>query len=410
MSHLEVNVPVLPGDGSAPEQMAPASTIAIKAAELDGIKIKFIKVPGGWRDFKEYEDTFPEVTRQIVSEQKPPLWFFGGVGTKALDKAEGFGGTYPKMRPEGRCLLTSRDMWNLLINERPAIFYPELRSISRVADIANGRTKIPEGGIRVLILRYLLQGEYFGNSYFSARLPYRIRQRMGLKLKDEVTGYEPIISNIDYLTHESVEKFLRYAFARARELKMRLICVAKANVLPTHQYFWLNAQHIHKEEFPDVELREVVYSDDGMRLLAHPELLHGVVACTNKDGDMLSDGILENVGSMGLMYSSAINPETGAAMFESGSGTFPEAEGKNIANPIGRILSGGLMLEHICKTRNLGASNGAIALEKAVHSVLRDGYRTPDLYQEGIDDPKKRVGTREMGQVILSYLEKYKIS
>ena len=163
-------------------------------------------------------------------------------------------------------------------------------------------------------------------------------------------------------------------------------------------YFWLNAKKMHEAEFPGVELKKVVYSDDAVRLLAHPELLNGVIVCTNKDGDMLSDGALENVGSMGLMHSSAKNPFTGAAMYESGAGTYPEAKGKDIANPTGRILTGAMM------ARGCNELEVAECIEKASRQALIDGYRTPDMFTPGVDDDSKRVGTVGMTDAIISRL------
>ena len=385
----KVLVALVPGDGAAPEMMAVACAIAIKAARKDGINLVFEEIPAGWSAFHKYGDTLPAKSLKRATEIG--LLFFGGVGEKTLDDTLGV--QFPKMRPEGKCLLTFRDEWGLLINERPAIFHPELRDIARVR-----KDEIPKAGIKQIWLRYLLEGEYFGNKNFMGKIGSRAKKVMGLKLKDDVTGDEPVISNIEYLTRANVVKYFRYAFNRARELKMPLICVAKANVLPTHLYFWLNAKRIQKEEFPDVSLRKVVYSDDGTQLLFEPSKLTGVVACTNKDGDMLSDGALKAVGSMGLMYSSAINPNNGMAMFESGAGTYPEAKGKNIANPSGRSLAAGLLLRHI------GSNNGGEAIERAVKAALVKGYRTPDLVPKKAPKNIRIVGTKEMGKIIFDLL------
>jgi isocitrate/isopropylmalate dehydrogenase len=100
---------------------------------------------------------------------------------------------------------------------------------------------------------------------------------------------------------------------------------------------------------------------------------------------------------MGLMRSSAINPDTGAAMFESGAGTAPTLAGKNIANPLGRILAGAMMLRHI------GATKGATAIEEAVNVFLITGYRTRDLVL-GDEQSEEILGTKEMGDKVLSCL------
>jgi 3-isopropylmalate dehydrogenase len=384
-----IRVALVEGDGAAPEMMAVACAVAQKAAEQDGVYFDFEKTPMGWDALGKFGDTLP--AESLAKATDIGLLFFGGVGEKALDKTLGV--QFPKMRPEGRCLLTIRDKWGLLINERPAIFHPELRGLAKVRE-----NEIPASGIRQFWLRYLLEGEYFGNREFIGNIGHEAEKLMGLKLKDDVTGDEPVISNIEFLTQANVVRYFRYAFGRARELKMPLICVAKANVLPTHLYFWLNAKRIQREEFPDVDLREVVYSDDGTQLLFEPSKLEGVIACTNKDGDMLSDGALKAVGSMGLMCSSAINPVTGAAMFESGAGTYPEAKGKDIANPIGRILTGAML------NRYVGNLSAAQRTEASVRKTLLAGYRTPDLFKDGVDDSSKLVGTTEIGRLVISNL------
>ena len=390
----KVRVALVEGDGSGPEMMKVACAVVIEAAKKDDVEVEFVKTPAGWAAYKEFGDTLPRQSLKVATELR--LLFFGGVGEKDLDKT--LGKKHPEMMPEARCLLTIRQKWGLLVNERPAIFHPGLRSIAKVRESA-----IPDSGIRQIWLRYLLEDIYFGNRHFIGKIGRRAERVMGLKLKHQVTGKERVVSDIGYYTKRNLFAYFRYAFARARELHAPLICVDKKNVMARYVFWRLIAEKIHKREFPDVEMK-CYYSDDTTRLLFNPALLNGVIACGNEHGDMLSDGALESVGSMGLMYSSAKNLKTGAALFESGAGTYPEAKGKNIANPIGRVLAGGLLLGHI------EAPKGAQAIENAVLGLLSDGYRTEDLV---VRDPleivspgygDKILGTREMGQMILSRL------
>ena len=118
--------------------------------------------------------------------------------------------------------------------------------------------------------------------------------------------------------------------------------------------FWRKiATRIGKEEFPDVSLSHQLV-DSANALLFTPAKLHGVIACGNEHGDILSDGAASALGSMGMMCSSAINPDTGAAMFESGAGTAPTLAGQNKANPLGRILTAAMMLRHIGAIKRSG--------------------------------------------------------
>jgi len=161
--------------------------------------------------------------------------------------------------------------------------------------------------------------------------------------------------------------------------------------------FWRDiATKIGKEEFPDVELRHQLV-DSANALLFTPAELHGVIACGNEHGDILSDGAAAAMGSMGMMCSSAINPDSGMAMFESGAGTAPTLRGQDKANPIGRNLTGAMMLRHV------GAINGADAIEASVKKVLSDGWRTGDIARK--DDPQEMIlGTIAMGDKILTNL------
>jgi 3-isopropylmalate dehydrogenase len=153
---------------------------------------------------------------------------------------------------------------------------------------------------------------------------------------------------------------------------------------------------IGKHEYPDVLLKHQLV-DSCNALLFTPAKLHGVIVCGNEHGDILSDGAAAALGSMGMMCSSAINPVTGAAMFESGAGTAPTLAGMDVANPLGRILTGAMMLRH------LGAEKGATAIESAVQSVLLKGYRTGDLIS-GVEKNIIPVGTIGMGLVVMKEL------
>jgi 3-isopropylmalate dehydrogenase len=144
-----------------------------------------------------------------------------------------------------------------------------------------------------------------------------------------------------------------------------------------------------------VELKEPRYVDAVNALLFTPVELNGIIACGNEHGDILSDGVAEAYGSLGLMHSSAINPSNGMAMFESGAGTAADKAGKNIVNPLGRILTGALMLKHI------GAVKGSTTIEEVVNELLLEGWRTEDLYNFILDDKKLLVGTKEMGELVL---------
>ncbi|HTY13398.1 MAG TPA: isocitrate/isopropylmalate family dehydrogenase, partial [Candidatus Omnitrophota bacterium] len=194
----------------------------------------------------------------------------------------------------------------------------------------------------------------------------------------------------------SVEKYIRYAFSYAKKVGLPLISIDKYNVMARYVYWRAIVERIGKTEFPDVLLINQLV-DSAAALLFTPAKLNGVIACGNEHGDILSDGAAAALGSMGMMCSSSINPDTGAGLFESGAGTAPTLAGQDKANPLGRILTGALMLRHI------GAEKGAKAIEEAVNRLLAEGYRTGDIFTRS-DDPKKLLGTKAAGDNIISRL------
>ena len=375
------------GDGSGPERMKVASAVAIKAAKIDGIEIVFEETPMGWNTWEEYGDTLPQKSFKRAVEIG--TIFFGGVGDPKLDNTIGV--ENPEMRPEARTLLALRKEMGLLLNFRPVIYYKAL------AHLANVKPEmIPEKGIKQVFVRFLLQDSYFGNQDFINDIPDDVKHKLGLKLKKDITGQEDIVTDIAYYRRETIEKYMRAAFSYARAAKLPLISIDKSNVMARYDFWRRIAIRIGKTEFPDVSLSHQ-YVDAANALLFTPAKLHGVIACGNEHGDILSDGAASALGSMGMMCSSAINPDTGVAMFESGAGTAPTLAGQDKANPLGRILTAAMMLRHI------EAINGASAIEKAVNKVLMDGYRTADLISSA-DDLNKLLGTSAMGNLVLSYI------
>ncbi|MFA6927781.1 MAG: isocitrate/isopropylmalate family dehydrogenase [Patescibacteria group bacterium] len=394
---LKKTIALVPGDGSGPEMMREACAIVAEAAKKDNIKIEFVNTPMGWNAYHEFGDTLPgESFKKAV---KIGTIFFGGVGDPEFDLT--IGKEKPEMMPEARALLALRKTMGLLLNFRPMVFYKTLDHLANVKP-----ENIPEEGVKQYWIRFLLEDSYFGNIDFqpeadpplAKNISFReeIRKKIGLKLKQDVTIDDEIITDLAYYKKSTLEKYFRACFSYARELNLPLISVDKANVMARHDFWRKIATKIGAEEFPDVKLIHQLV-DSANSMLFTPAKLNAVIACGNEHGDILSDGAAAALGSMGLMCSSSINPETNAGLFESGAGTAPTLKGADKANPLGRILTGALMLRHI------GAKVGAEAIEKAVNQVLRDGYRTGDLFTKN-DDASKLLGTSGMGEKVFSCL------
>lgn len=384
---INKKIALVEGDGAGPEMMAQAIKIAIQAAKIDNINIEFIKTPMGWNAYDKFGDTLPKESYDKAIELG--VIFFGGVGDFEHDRTIGL--QKPEMRPEARVLLALRKKMGLLLNFRPMIYYKSL------AHLANVKPEtIPEEGIMQIWIRFLLEDSYFGNSDLMDKLPKNETSKLGIKNKNDISGYEAIVTDLAYYKKETIIKYIRAAFSYARKMNLPLISIDKANVIPRYDYWRKIVAEIGKNEFPEIPLTHQLV-DSAAALLFTPAKLHGVIACGNEHGDILSDGAAAALGSMGMMNSSAINPDTGAAMFESGAGTAPSLAGKDMANPLGRILTSALMLRHI------GAEKGASAIENSVRKTLQEGYRTIDLCSHS-DDKGKVLGTSAMGEKILSSL------
>lgn len=375
------------GDGSGPEMMAQAVRIAKLAAAKDGLELDFIETPMGWNAYDKYGDTLPADSFKKAKETG--TIFFGGVGDFKHDTTVGV--EKPEMKPEARALLALRKELGLLLNFRPIVYYKALAALANVKPEV-----IPDEGIKQFWIRYLLEDSYFGNTDLKELIPAEVNKKLGVKLKKDVTGREEIVSDLAYYRRATIEKYIRVAFNYARDLNLPLISVDKANVMPRYDYWRRIVTEIGRKEFPTVKLTHQLV-DSAAALLFTPALLNGVIACGNEHGDILSDGAAAAMGSMGLMCSSSINPETGAALFESGAGTAPTLAGQDKANPLGRILTGALMLRH------LGAKIGATAIENSVNKVLMAGYRTGDLFTKA-DDPAKLLGTKAIGDKVAESL------
>ncbi len=380
-------IALVPGDGSGPEMMVWACMIAARAALKDDLHLEFETTPMGWAAYEKYGDTLPEESFRRAVEIG--TIFFGGVGDPKFDNT--IGKEKPAMKPEPRCLLPLRKEMGLLLNFRPLIYYKELDYLANVKP-----ETIPAGGIEQIFIRFLLEDSYFGNKDLGGFFPKHLTDHIGLKLKEKVIGDEMCCSDVAYYRSVTLEKYFRAAFVYARAAGLPVISIDKANVMTRYELWRKIITRIGKEEFPDVPLTHQ-YVDSANALLFTPAKLHGVIVCGNEHGDILSDGAAAALGSMGMMCSSAINPVTGAAMFESGAGTAPTLAGLNKANPIGRFLTGAMM------DRHHGAVQGAKAIEDAVRKALRDGYRTEDMCgTNGAYD--KVLGTKEMGELILTLL------
>jgi 3-isopropylmalate dehydrogenase len=383
--HIEIALTL--GDGAGPELMRHSCNIVESAArQFDGLQITWVPAPMGWSAYQSFGDTFPGPSLETVQRLK--VVYFGGVGDFSHDE---LAREHPEMSPEPRVLKGLRRGMGLLMNHRPVSFVPELIHLSRLRP-----DLIPGDGITMYCIRFLLEDVYFGNEDLLHLLSTDAAAAIGLKRKQDVTGLEERVTMLGYFSHELVERYFHGVFQLARRMNLPVVNVDKKNIEACSEFWHRICVRLHDEQYPDVPLSHL-YIDAACARIFHPADLNAVIALQNMHGDIFTDTATEAAGGMGMMCSSAVNPTTGAAMFESGAGTAPTLVGKNVANPIGRILTGAMMLDHI------GAPNGAKAIRNGVAATLKEGYRTTDLFAAGRDKGKP-LSTTEIAAAVMSRL------
>ncbi len=166
----------------------------------------------------------------------------------------------------------------------------------------------------------------------------------------------------------------------------------KSNVLASSRLWRRTAVRVHDEEYPDIQLDHMYVDNCAQQFAIHPSFFD-VVVTSNMFGDILSDEAAVLSGSIGMLPSASIGKET--SLYEPIHGSAPDIAGKGIANPIATILSAAMMLRY-----SFNEDRAADAIEKAVNHTLEDGYRTGDIYREGM----KKVDGEGMTEAILQHL------
>jgi 3-isopropylmalate dehydrogenase len=286
----------------------------------------------------------------------------GAVGGPKWDKLD------RSIRPE-KGLLKIRSQLGLYANLRPALLYPQLVDASSLK---------PEvvSGLDILIVRELAGGIYFGE-------PRGIR----VLENGEREGY-----NTYKYSESEIIRIGRTAFEMARKRNGKVCSVDKANVLEATM-LWREVMDTLHKEYPDVELSHMYVDNAAMQLVRAPKQFD-VLVTGNMFGDILSDAAAMLTGSIGMLPSASLDKD-GRGMYEPCHGSAPDIAGQNIANPLATILSVSMMMRY-----SLGYPQVADAIEAAVGKVLDQGYRTADIYTQGM----KKVSTVEMGDAVVAAL------
>ena len=351
---MEYKIATLPGDGIGPEIVDQAIKV-LKAVEVKfGHKFEFNFALTGAAAIDAVGEPYPAETHQVCLESDAVL--FGAIGDPKFDNDP-----TAKVRPEQGLLKMRKDL-GLYANIRPVTTFPSLLHKSPL------RQDIVEGADFVVV-RELTGGIYFG----------------GKGRRDEgKSAYD----NCEYTTEE-VERILELAYEYAAKRNKRLTVVDKANVLETSRLWREIAQRLEKEH-SDIETDYMFVDNAAMQLIQWPKKFD-VMVTENMFGDILSDEASVITGSLGLLPSASIGRET--SVFEPIHGSYPQAAGKNIANPIATVLSAAMLLE------SLDLLDEAAAVRDVVNRSLDAGVVTIDIAGE-----EKHYSTSEVGDWLASHL------
>ncbi len=354
------NVLVLPGDGIGPEIVEQAVKVLELVNSQDNLDLSIDEALLGGAAIDATGGPLPEDTMAKAKAcDAILLGAVGGPKWESLDMA---------IRPE-KGLLGIRSELGLFGNLRPAMLYPQL------ADASSLKAELVSG-LDILIVRELTGGIYFG-------------QPRGIRTLEngERQGYNTYV-----YSESEIIRIGRLAFESAMKRGKRLCSVDKANVLEVTE-LWREIMEDLSKEYPEVELSHMYVDNAAMQLIRAPKQFD-VMVTGNMFGDILSDAAAMLTGSIGMLPSASLD-KNGKGMYEPCHGSAPDIAGQGIANPLATILSVAMMLRY-----TFGFGETADRIESAVSSVLDQGYRTGDIYTDGM----KKASTSEMGEAVLTAL------
>ena len=353
MSDKYFKIAVLPGDGIGPEIINESIKILDVIAEVFEYKFQFDYGLIGADAIFKTGDPLPEETLKICRESDAVL--FGAIGDPSFDN-----NPEAKVRPE-QGLLKLRKELGLFANLRPLKTYASLIEKSPL------KREIIEGA-DIQIFRELVSGIYFGEKFTDPEGNY---------------AYD----NCKY-SREDILPIAHMAFQEAQKRNKKLTLIDKANVLDTSRLWRKICQEI-AQEYPDVQLDYMFVDNAAMQLILNPKQFD-VILTENMFGDIISDEASVIGGSIGLLPSASVGEKN--ALFEPIHGSYPQAKGKGIANPVASILSVAMMLDH------LNLKPAADKLRQSVEHAIENKYVTIDL------NTKQYYSTSEVGSFIADHI------
>lgn len=351
---MNLKIAVLPGDGIGPEISRQGVDVMTAICEKFGHNVSYEYAICGADAIDKVGDPFPEETFKTCMDADAVL--FSAVGDPKFDNDP-----TAKVRPE-QGLLAMRKKLGLFANIRPVETFDCLIHKSPLKDEL-------VRGADFICIRELTGGMYFGEKY-----------------QDNDKAYD---TNA-YTRHE-VERILEVAYKYAMQRRKHLTVVDKANVLASSR-LWRQVAKEVALRYPEVETDYMFVDNAAMRMIQDPKFFD-VMVTENTFGDILTDEGSCITGSMGLLPSASTGEHT--PVFEPIHGSWPQAKGQNIANPLAQILSVAMLFEYF------GLKEEGALVRKAVNASLDANVRTPEIQVEG----GARYGTKEVGAWIVDYIK-----
>ncbi|MFV0506031.1 MAG: 3-isopropylmalate dehydrogenase [Bacteroidales bacterium] len=356
---MKLNIAVLPGDGIGPEIIEQALKIVKTVCARKGHELEYKTALTGAAAIHEVGKPYPKETHNICMAADAVL--FGAIGDPKFDNNPN-----AKIRPEQGLLKMRKDL-GLYANIRPVATFPSLLHKSPL------KKELVENADFICI-RELTGGIYFG--------------RPQGRSEDGNTAYD----SCSY-TREEIQRILTLAYEFATKRNKKLTVVDKANVLATSR-LWREVAQQMKGSYPDVETEFMFVDNAAMQIVQCPEKFD-VMVTENMFGDILTDEASVITGSLGLLPSASIGIHT--SVFEPIHGSYPQAAGKNIANPIATILSAAMMFEYAFKLEEEGKM-----IREAVNKSLEQGVVTEDICGGG-----KAYSSSDVGSWIADYINRH---
>ena len=354
---MKLNIALLAGDGIGPEVIDQAVKVSNAIAQKFNHEINWTSALTGAAAIDAVGEPYPDETHQVCLDADAIL--FGAIGHPLFDNDPS-----AKVRPE-QGLLKMRQKLGLFANVRPTFTFPSLLDKSPLK-----KERIE--GTDLVFLRELTGGIYFGE---------RGRKDDGNTAFDTCT-----------YTRAEVIRIAEKGFELAMTRSKRLCCVDKANVLESSR-LWRETVQAMEKDYPEVEVAYEFVDAVAMRLVQWPNS-YDVLITENLFGDILTDEASVISGSMGLMPSASVGEEN--ALYEPIHGSYPQATGLNIANPLATVLSAAMMFEMSFDLQEEGA-----LIRKVVEQALEEGFVTEDLADGG-----KAYGTAEVGAYLVDAILK----